>query len=847
MTYYRNGLPVGTSTTTSPITSARNENLRIGRGNPTNGADQYNGVIDEVKIWNRALTGAEIYKLYALSSINGLPTVNAGIDKNMCKDDSVYINATGTAIANFLWTPNRSLMTDSTALIIRTWPQDTTTFIIKADVIGCKNYDTVRVNVINFQPDAGLPQNICYGDSTQLNASVATIYQWSPNLQISNINISNPWVKPDTTRSYFLTANNGLCTRYDTVDINVTRVYLDPISDTTMCLDDSVQININTTGILTYFPTTGISDTTISNPYVKVASNTSYIVTSTIFGCSLRDTFNANASQLTLDAGPNREICIFDSIQLNAVAGVGGDYRWTPNYFIQDTSISNPWVQPQISTVYYLRSTNGYCTKYDSAIVIVNRPIANAGTDKTMCLGDTIRFNGSSNGITNWLPTTGVIDTGAIARITPMLTTDYIMRVTQGICSAYDTVHVDVLTLTVDAGTNQKICLGDSAQLNATGAIKYNWLPLYAINDTGIANPKVAPIVKTTYYAIVTNGFCYRYDSVEVDVQSVTAQAGLDTSVCTGGSVRLNASGASNYLWTPSLGADNPNVSNPLITPTGSGTWIVKVSDALGCYDYDSLDIKIHAIPSLDAGPDLKHCIGDNVQINATVKDYTSLSWSPATGLNDRLSMTPFASVKVDTRYILTARNYQCVNYDTVNVTLPLPISANFDLTPADGDAPLLVTFTNKSLNAHFYTWTFGPAGASSTVKDPTYTYNTKGIFTVKLTVEDSTGCTDTISKIVNVDITAKMFAPNAFTPNNDGDNDVFQITYPASEFEYLDYRVYNRWGVELFSTRMPGGQWWNGTDGTNPAPPDAYTYVLSAKDIYGKKYKLTGTIFLIR
>jgi gliding motility-associated-like protein len=158
-----------------------------------------------------------------------------------------------------------------------------------------------------------------------------------------------------------------------------------------------------------------------------------------------------------------------------------------------------------------------------------------------------------------------------------------------------------------------------------------------------------------------------------------------------------------------------------------------------------------------------------------------------------------------------------------------------------------LVQFTNNSLNAHFYTWTFGPIGASSTLKDPAYTYTEKGFFTVKLTVEDSTGCIDTISKTVNVDIIASLFAPNAFTPNNDGDNDVFAFTYTASEFEYLEYRVFNRWGVEIFATRMPGGQWWNGTDGTNPAPPDTYTYVMSAKDKYGKKYKLTGSIFLMR
>ncbi|MCA0425966.1 MAG: gliding motility-associated C-terminal domain-containing protein [Bacteroidetes bacterium] len=850
MRYYRNGILVGTSTTYTSITSDKTQGLNLGRGNPNNAGDFFNGRLDEVRIYNRTLTAAEITKLYQLSSINGLPTVNAGTDQNMCKDDSLTINGTGTLIANFLWTPNRSILSDSTTAQTRVWPQDTTQFILQAEVSGCKNYDTVVVNVVDFKPEAGTPQTICYGDTLQVNASAANLYSWSPNLFINNINIQNPKIYSDSSRNYILTANNGLCTRYDTLQLTVNRVVLDPVSDTIICAGDSAQISINTTGILSYFPTYGISDTAVSNPYFKTADSTTYILSSTLAGCTVRDTFTIRSSVLSIEAGPNREICMGDTIQLNSFASPGANFAWLTNLYISDTAVSNPQVFPPATQNYILKAQTQYCVKYDTVHVTVYKAFGNAGPDLTLCLGDTVRFQGFSNGITTWSPTTAILDTGATARLNPTApTTSYIMNIQQGVCSFQDTVNVTVLTLNVDAGSNQSICLGDSAQLNATGFIKYNWLPALFINDTGIANPKVSPPITSTYYVVVYNGYCYRYDSVQVTVNSVNADAGIDTSACEGTSVRLNASGGTTYQWLTTTGLDNPNSATPLLTPPSSDSWIVKVSDANNCFDLDTVSVRMHTYPSVDAGPDLMHCPDDNVQINTLVNGtYTDLIWTPATGLNDRRAVSPFASVSTPTTYIVEVSNRYCKDFDTVEVSNPPKVVADFDVTPQSGDAPLKVQITNKSQNAKFFLFDFDTAGITSDKRDPEFTYMGKGLYTIRLTVEDSIGCSDTASRKVTVDATTNWFAASAFTPNNDGNNDVFKITYAASEFEYVEYRIYNRWGLEVYSSRMPDGNWWDGRDQNGVAVESGvYTWVASAKDRYGKKYKMDGTVLLLR
>src|SRR5690606_37785825 len=135
-------------------------------------------------------------------------------------------------------------------------------------------------------------------------------------------------------------------------------------------------------------------------------------------------------------------------------------------------------------------------------------------------------------------------------------------------CSKMDSVLITVDPLpTVSAGPNISICTGDSVQLNATGANTYVWdsHPTF-LSPTNVANPFVKPIAATTYQVEGTNTTtgCQNSASVTVTLNPLpTIDAGMDTSLCIGDSLQLNASGGTTYIWSNSSSLSNGLIANP--------------------------------------------------------------------------------------------------------------------------------------------------------------------------------------------------------------------------------------------------------------------------------------------
>ena len=119
---------------------------------------------------------------------------------------------------------------------------------------------------------------------------------------------------------------------------------------------------------------------------------------------------------------------------------------------------------------------------------------------------------------------------------------------------------------TVVATPDTTICLGQSVQLNATGANTYLWLPpANNLSCTACPNPIASPTVTTTYLVRGTTALgCERVDSVRITViQPSTVVAPPDDSLCLGQSLVLRATGTQVYSWTPAASLNNPNVARP--------------------------------------------------------------------------------------------------------------------------------------------------------------------------------------------------------------------------------------------------------------------------------------------
>lgn len=90
-----------------------------------------------------------------------------------------------------------------------------------------------------------------------------------------------------------------------------------------------------------------------------------------------------------------------------------------------------------------------------------------------------------------------------------------------------------------------------------------------------------------------------------------------------------------------------------------------------------------------------------------------------------------------------------------------------------------------------------------------------------------------------------ELLIPNAFSPNNDGQNDLFKICNITNE-KLIDFKIFNRWGTILFRTTDPR-QGWDGMNKGQEQPVGVYGYMIRIgyADGYVETYK--GTVTLIR
>ena len=119
------------------------------------------------------------------------------------------------------------------------------------------------------------------------------------------------------------------------------------------------------------------------------------------------------------------------------------------------------------------------------------------------------------------------------------------------------------------------------------------------------------------------------------------------------------------------------------------------------------------------------------------------------------------------------------------------------------------------------------------------------------VTIEDASGCTATDSVEVAISAERPVFIPNAFSPNNDGRNDLFTAYGGPGMRSIVSLQVFNRWGGLVFEQQnLSAGNpvvAWDGQAGNQPAPAGVYTYVLEVEFIDGQQLRFSGDVNIIR
>lgn len=363
-----------------------------------------------------------------------------------------------------------------------------------------------------------------------------------------------------------------------------------------------------------------------------------------------------------------------------------------------------------------------------------------------------------------------------------------------------------------------------------TDAIIVNTPDIYTVTVTDAANG--CTNTATSQVAAGAN--------VPVATISVTSTNSIIT--CQNTSVTLTASvtpaATYSYTWSTSGSLASETVSAP-------GVYSVVVLNAsTGCSVSAQYTVTSNITPpTVTASNTVMPCGSPSVVIAAnSTGTNVSYSWSGPGTITGGSSSTPTVSASGQYVVTVTDNDNGCTNTATVNVTTT-SITAAFTANPMSGTAPLLVNFTNQTPGVgNIYSWNFADDNNNtSSLTDPSHTYNTTGTYVVTLTVTDVSGlCSATATLAIEVFDNSIIIVPNVFTPNGDGKNDVFKIT--TTGIKDLNCDIFNRWGTKVANISGVNGTW----DGSN-VNDGTFFFILTATGFDGKEYKQQGYINLFR
>lgn len=319
-----------------------------------------------------------------------------------------------------------------------------------------------------------------------------------------------------------------------------------------------------------------------------------------------------------------------------------------------------------------------------------------------------------------------------------------------------------------------------------------------------------------------------------------------EATVCEGAPIRLDAtSNATTFSWSPANSLNNSHVLNPIATPLTSTAY--KVTATMGaCTETKNILVTVLKAPKADAGKDVTICKEQDAQLTA-VAGYM-YNWKTTLNLNNAAAINPVAAAPPPGRHAVlldVTDNFGCTSLipDTAHITVIDPVIDLGKDTFILASTPLQL-LTNDPAGSGFIKYQWHPAtGLNHTNTNNPIAFIENDI-TYTVTAETSQGCTATDNIQIKVFKNIEIFVPNAFTPNNDGRNDLLKAI-PVGIKKFSHFSVWNRWGQLVFSTTDPTVGW-NGT-WKSAMQEGVFVWAAEAVDYHGNKISRKGTVLLIR
>ncbi len=369
-----------------------------------------------------------------------------------------------------------------------------------------------------------------------------------------------------------------------------------------------------------------------------------------------------------------------------------------------------------------------------------------------------------------------------------------------------ESITVTPTTTTAYSVTVEDACLGDQA--SATFEVVVPVLPPLVLNETADIT-EICPYVPATLAANASGG-----------------------------------SGNYSYIWST---AGNPNMGTGAtldVIPSTTTTYFITVTDDCGNSASGEVVYTITSPPLvLDISPGVEICPSDSTYIEVF----------PTGGYGQYFYLWPHsgettAGVWVNpsettTYQVIVSDECQTFTVDTVTTVTVVAPTADFTTTSTVFFNNLPITFENQSQNATSYIWDFGN-GSGDTFPHPSTTYPDPGMYNVTLIAVDDKGCTDTITKPINIEEEWYVYIPNTFTPDGDRFNNDWSISTVG--VRSLEVSLYNRWGEVIFTSNDLNFEW-DGTYLGLYVPDGTYTYDVNFVTNSGRDRNLRGHVNVLK
>ena len=549
-----------------------------------------------------------------------------------------------------------------------------------------------------------------------------------------------------------------------------------------ICTGDQVSITVSGDSAYAWTPSTGLSSISTNgiNVIANPTSTTTYTVTGLKYGQKGTIVITVNPlPTVTVNPTPN-QICRGQQASITATPAGAKNYLWSTGTSGISNSIT---VYPTVTSLYSVTLTdaNGCKNSGTGSVVVNDNPGVTVTVTKStiLCNGESIEINGLGANTYVWSPGTGLnVTTGSLVTAKPSNTIIYSVTGTSNGCSASATITITVNQLPNVSYTSKSICIGETANLIASGASTYIWSPSTGLNTTTGANVNASPTATTMYYVLGTDGNgCKSKASGTVTVNGLPQIiVSGKNEICKGDANTLTASGGvgSTYKW--STGATGNSIAASPANPTN---YFVTGTDSYGCKSTVSYTVKVNQLPTvtITSTPDpAVICNVTSITLNVLGNNIKNYKWSPANGLDKTSGSTVIASPNIQGTYTYSVSVTDlngCINTATQKVivgTIPDASIADFNFIAPDppftkctqggvidGYNLVITNISNSSSTNTKYEINWGDGSPIESYNNITFGYYTTkshnyisvGGYYLEITVTSNSVCKS--SKIYNV------------------------------------------------------------------------------------------------